>query len=282
MKNLFKILIIITSTLFGNVEQKIIEKFDDGTPKVVETYENGIIVSKEFYSGPNRYKSSVYLDKTYLYKNGIINKITTYLIIYNGKESEKFFNDDGVLEKRITFFNDGKTPMSIDEYKNGILIKGEYWESGPYLGSTTNYDQFGVRHGESTYYNSKGNIIKQEIYQRGFKKSGLCKDGYVELWTDCYNNDIIQIVEHYEGISGEIPSEIGTLVNLNKLSLWGNKLTGEIPISIGGLTNLKTLNLSNNKLTGKIPKEVCDLIKNNNLDINQILNGNSLINTCED
>ena len=51
---------------------------------------------------------------------------------------------------------------------------------------------------------------------------------------------------------------------------------------IGKLTNLTHLRLENNQLSGQIPEEVCDLIVSNNLYINEILLGNSLLtNTCE-
>jgi len=65
------------------------------------------------------------------------------------------------------------------------------------------------------------------------------------------------------------------------LGLSFNQLTGEIPPEIGNLTNLEVLWLFNNQLTGEIPPEVCDLIESNNLNINNILLGNNLINTCE-
>jgi len=41
------------------------------------------------------------------------------------------------------------------------------------------------------------------------------------------------------------------------------------------------LYLSNNQLEGEIPPEVCDLIESNNLNIDGILEGNNLINTCD-
>ena len=61
----------------------------------------------------------------------------------------------------------------------------------------------------------------------------------------------------------------------------GNQLTGEIPADLGNLTNLEHLVLFNNQLTGDIPQEVCDLIESNNLDMDWILDGNNLTNTCD-
>ena len=82
---------------------------------------------------------------------------------------------------------------------------------------------------------------------------------------------------------GSIPSDIGNLTNLTALYLSDNLLTGEIPSEIGKLTNLMGLYLSNNQLTGEIPSEVCDLVNNNNnnIFINNIIEGNNLINTCD-
>ena len=59
-----------------------------------------------------------------------------------------------------------------------------------------------------------------------------------------------------EGIVGTIPSELGSLANLQRLYLSGNQLTGEIPPELGGLSNLTHLSLSGNQLTGEIPPEL--------------------------
>ena len=66
-------------------------------------------------------------------------------------------------------------------------------------------------------------------------------------------------------LTGEIPSTIGNLTNLEVLNLRSNQLTGEIPSEIGQLTNLTQLVLIENQLTGDIPSEVCDLVVTNNL-----------------
>ena len=60
-------------------------------------------------------------------------------------------------------------------------------------------------------------------------------------------------------LTGEIPTELGSLSNLQSLSLWGNQLTGEIPGWLGSLSNLRSLILGRNQLTGEIPTELGSL-----------------------
>ena len=43
------------------------------------------------------------------------------------------------------------------------------------------------------------------------------------------------------GITGEIPEELGNLSNLTTLNLGNNRLTGEIPSSLGNLKKLRFL-----------------------------------------
>ena len=88
-----------------------------------------------------------------------------------------------------------------------------------------------------------------------------CIDGIeVELWDECYNiNETTWLDLYGQGLSGEIPPEIGDLVNLYGLHLSNNNLTGEIPQEIGNLTNLSQLGLWGNNLTGNIPSEIGNL-----------------------
>ncbi|KAJ1418049.1 Leucine-rich repeat [Sesbania bispinosa] len=53
--------------------------------------------------------------------------------------------------------------------------------------------------------------------------------------------------------TGKIPKEIGDMKNLESLDLSNNQISGEIPVTISTLTFLSFLNLSNNELVGPIP-----------------------------
>ena len=135
----------------------------------------------------------------------------------------------------------------------------------------------------------------------------ICGSCSINLWDQCYDIETTtELILSNSGLTGEIPSEIGNLINLTHLNLglneltgdippsignltsltilrlYYNELTGEIPAEIGNLTNLTYMTLRYNQLTGEIPQEVCDLIENNNLYLPFIIDGNNLINTCED
>ena len=61
-------------------------------------------------------------------------------------------------------------------------------------------------------------------------------------------------------LSGQIPSKLGRLINLQVLALDGNQLSGEIPWALGRLINLRALALGRNQLSGEIPWELGHLI----------------------
>ena len=52
------------------------------------------------------------------------------------------------------------------------------------------------------------------------------------------------------GLSGEIPAELGDLSSLQNLYLWQNNLSGAIPAELGDLANLQILFLEDNNLSG--------------------------------
>ena len=57
-------------------------------------------------------------------------------------------------------------------------------------------------------------------------------------------------------LNGMIPTELGNLAGLEKLSLGSNHLSSEIPRELGRLASLDELNLSGNLLSGTIPSEL--------------------------
>ena len=93
-----------------------------------------------------------------------------------------------------------------------------------------------------------------------FSFSQDCPDTEVELWGTTYNiATTTELILNNQGLTDEIPLEIGCLTNLTVLRLESNSLTGSIPSEIGDLTNLTDLVLSYNSLTGSIPSEIGNL-----------------------
>ena len=94
----------------------------------------------------------------------------------------------------------------------------------------------------------------------------------IELWGECYNiEETTEINLPSSELTGEIPSKIGSLINLEYLDLYDNNLSGEIPSEIGDLVNLTDLILSLNQLTGHIPSEIGNL--SNLTVLNLMVNG---------
>ena len=97
---------------------------------------------------------------------------------------------------------------------------------------------------------------------------GDCEEGEVELWGECYNIEETTFLQlSWNGLTGEIPPEIGNLTNLTKLWLYSNELIGDIPSTIGSLTNLTEFYLWENQLTGEIPPEIGNLINLDGIDL---------------
>jgi len=108
-------------------------------------------------------------------------------------------------------------------------------------------------------------VLSNALISIGF---GNCDSDEVELWDECYSiTNTTSLVRINQGLTGEIPSEIGQLTNLATLKLHYNELTGSIPPEIGNLTSLVKLDLRYNNLSGSIPTEVWSLISLKELGI---------------
>tara|TARA_A100001011_G_C14239379_1_gene812534 strand:- start:528 stop:1196 length:669 start_codon:yes stop_codon:yes gene_type:complete len=91
----------------------------------------------------------------------------------------------------------------------------------------------------------------------------------VLLWGECYNIEQTTYLNlANQGLTDEIPNDIGKLENLTSIHLQNNQLTGEIPSEIGNLTMLIELLLGHNQLTGQIPSELGSLINLSALTLN--------------
>ncbi|KAK6144093.1 hypothetical protein DH2020_020913 [Rehmannia glutinosa] len=75
--------------------------------------------------------------------------------------------------------------------------------------------------------------------------------------SELHYDTILRLVTNIDlsknNLSGDIPKEITSLVELRSLNLSGNHLTGLIPDSIGNMKQLESLDFSRNSLSGEIP-----------------------------
>ncbi|KAF7012716.1 hypothetical protein CFC21_026876 [Triticum aestivum] len=76
---------------------------------------------------------------------------------------------------------------------------------------------------------------------------------------DCKKLDILNL--SCNSFDSSLPKELFTLSNLAEgLDLSHNKLSGEIPLEVGSLVNLGPLNISNNQLSGQIPSTLGECV----------------------
>ena len=102
------------------------------------------------------------------------------------------------------------------------------------------------------------------VYRLELENNGLTGEIPAEL-GDLASLEVLDLGAHdltgenANNLTGEIPAELGNLDNLVRLELNANNLTGEIPAELGNLDSLRGLYLQYNALTGVIPPELGDL-----------------------
>lgn len=75
-------------------------------------------------------------------------------------------------------------------------------------------------------------------------------------------------------VTGSIPEEFGSFVDITGLSLSSNLLTGNLPVVLGNLRNLRECTASSNSIGGPIPDSLGRLVNLNNLRLdNNLLTG---------
>ncbi|XP_037455346.1 receptor-like protein EIX1 [Triticum dicoccoides] len=105
-----------------------------------------------------------------------------------------------------------------------------------------------------------------------------------------YTGEIIYMVNldlSCNNLTGEIPEEISTLIELKNLNLSWNNFNGKIPENVGALMQVESLDLSHNGLSGEIPSSLSALTSLSRLNLSynnlrgKIPTGNQL-QTLED
>lgn len=102
-----------------------------------------------------------------------------------------------------------------------------------------------LEHGESVYSYSAGTGAFVDTASITTKGSELQYQSILPLVTDI---DLSR-----NNLSGDIPKELTSLVELISLNVSENHLTGRIPDNIGNMKRLESLDISRNSLSGQIP-----------------------------
>ena len=101
------------------------------------------------------------------------------------------------------------------------------------------------------------------------------------------NNQIVELSLQFNNLDGNLPQEIGDLVNLRKINLGFNKLKGKLPTSISNLKELISLELFMNSFEGNIPTELGELKKLENKEVkidelaSTVARANQLVEYCQ-
>jgi hypothetical protein len=103
---------------------------------------------------------------------------------------------------------------------------------------------------------------EQQIEQWGLNLQNCC---HSTRWITCNEKGISNLYFHRKMFHGAIPESLGSLAELEGLTLTRCGLSGQIPESLGNLLNLKRLSLGRNKLVGTIPLSLSKLAKLENL-----------------
>jgi hypothetical protein len=190
----------------------------------------------------------------------------------------------GFGEEVVTVYIEQSANFNSDIFAKRIGTEGEFiWENEIAIitNSQNSKSDLMIGHNQNTIFISWSE--SGFIYAHSLRENGMlgnldyegCSEDEIELWSECYSiENTTELDLSGNDLSGEIPAEIGELVNLNYINLRFNELSGSIPNSICGLTDLTTLSLSYNQLSGPIPDQIGSLIHLENLYLqNNELNG---------
>ncbi len=210
---------------------------------------------------PTEIGNLINLNKLYLYNNQLTGEIPLEIGNLTNLNSLKLSGNQfsGEIPSEIGNLTNLTSLYLNDNYFSGVVpetICNLDWNN-------LNYYSFNNNQFCPPYPNCIYNVGNQDISN--------CND--VEIFGEIYPiESTIEIDLSNSGLSGQIPPEIGNLINLRSLILDGNQLTGTIPQEIGFLTNLETLHLHNNQLSGEIPPEIGNLLDlfHLNLSYNQL------------
>ncbi|XP_009104682.1 receptor-like protein 13 isoform X2 [Brassica rapa] len=156
-----------------------------------------------------------------------------------------------------TSFGFGKKYTLYDDDYSNLFIGG----GTSFIGFSPQKD-FGVNEFQDTIY-FRSRILLHPFQMSYSSAIGMKIEFAVKHRYDAYvgkNLNLLFGLDISENeLSGNIPSELGSLLELQVLNVSHNNLSGLIPESFSGLKNVESLDLSFNKLQGLIPQGLTKL-----------------------
>ena len=175
-------------------------------------------------------------------------------------------HSDGVINSLdyALFINDWNKTFPVPLSEREVLVALYHATGGANWTNSTNWlssNDISTWHGVSV---SNGSVT-------GLVLAGNQLSGMIPTELGSLTN-LEELNLSFNQLSGEIPAALGNLANLKKLWLVGypplsplsnpvNKLSGELPEELGSLTNLEVLILNNNQLSGTLPQSLTRLTK---------------------
>ena len=162
---------------------------------------------------------------------------------------------DGVVIFEECYSIENTTEISFDIFGGTMATEWAGWQAGDTIpreiGLLTNLTHLKMRGILRTTDYRYGNVIPEEIcHLTNLEELDLSNNAlgcHRYIWNTANGSyqfdNCNETCEESGECSAEIPSQIGYLTNLKKLSLGDNHLSGEIPSSIGDLVNLRALAL---------------------------------------
>ncbi|KAK6138290.1 LOW QUALITY PROTEIN: hypothetical protein DH2020_027981 [Rehmannia glutinosa] len=145
-----------------------------------------------------------------------------------------------------------------------ILDLSDNMVSGTIPKCVDNFTAMVIKRDLSEFYLDE---IQYYIFSKGFLESASITTKGSELYYDTILSLVTNIDLSKNNLSGDIPKEITSLVELRSLNLSGNHFSGLIPDSIGNMKQLESLDFSRNSLSGEIPSSFTSMSSLNYLNL---------------
>jgi Leucine-rich repeat (LRR) protein len=100
------------------------------------------------------------------------------------------------------------------------------------------------------YDSTNGDAWTSHIGWRGAAGTECSWQGVI---CDVAKSTVVTLALPSNNLTGSLPSQIGSLPDLDQINLLYNQVSGPIPAELGQLSKLATLNFASNKLSGAIP-----------------------------